>query len=445
MTSTSAIRTALDPDLAGRLRRGDSDLLAHLDQLQGEFDGVEAEVRAFLPETDRFARLRRKAQKLLERYPEPAERPPLFGLPVGVKDIFHVEGFATAAGAGEPSDAIQGPQADAVTRLKEAGALILGKTVTTEFAYFAPGPTRNPHNLEHTPGGSSSGSAAAVAAGLSPLTLGTQTIGSVIRPAAFCGVVGFKPSYGRVSRAGLIPLARSVDHVGTFTPDAATAAAAAAVLCYDWKAQDVERQPVLAVPDGPYLEFAEPEGRQHFERAVEHLQAAGLELQRVDALSEFEQVRRAHSTIVAGEAARAHSAWFDTYADRYHPTTLELIERGRAITDDELEPARDSRLRLRARLERSMARHGIDLWLAPAAPGPAPHGLESTGDPVMNLPWTHSGLPVIGLPAGTNDSGLPLALQFVGRWYADEALLAWAPALEAELARFADSENKGSA
>ncbi len=409
--------------LAEGLRSGEADLLEHVNALEAKFESHEPTVQAFLAEPDRFGRLREEANQLLEGHEDPQNRPLLFGVPVGVKDVFHVEGFPTAAGAGPPKEILQGNEAEVVSRLKRAGALILGKTVTTEFAYFAPGPTRNPHNPEHTPGGSSSGSAAAVAAGLSFLTLGTQTIGSVIRPAAFCGVVGFKPSYGRVARSGLIPLADSVDHVGFFTTDVAGVRLAASVLCYDWNESEVSDPPVLAAPEGPYLEHTDPTGTKHFDSVCRHLVDRGLEVRWIPALQDFEQIREAHDTIVAGEAARAHKRWFSQYEGNYHPKTLELILRGREISDDRLLLARDRRLRLRHRLMDRMDQAGIDLWLAPAAPGPAPHGLESTGDPVMNLPWTHSGLPALGLPAGLDDSALPLGIQLIGRWFEDELLL----------------------
>ncbi|MBI4771596.1 MAG: amidase, partial [Chloroflexi bacterium] len=234
------------PDLAGALRNGDLPLTTYLAALEAHFSAREPAVLAFLPEPDRFDRLRREAAALLERYPDPDARPPLFGAPVGVKDIFHVAGFPTRAGSRLPPEALAGPEADSVRALKAAGALILGKTVSTEFAYFGPGPTRNPHAPDHTPGGSSSGSAAAVAAGLCPLALGTQTIGSIIRPAAFCGVVGFKPGYERVSRAGVIPLSPSLDHVGVFAAEVAGVALAARVLVGDWRLEIGDRgQPVV--------------------------------------------------------------------------------------------------------------------------------------------------------------------------------------------------------
>ena len=193
-------------------------------------------LEAMLPEPDRLERLRAEAIALAEKYPDPDNRPPLYGLLVAVKDIFHVSGFVTRAGTVVPPELFAGSEAEMVVKLKEAGALILGKSVTTEFAYFEPGPTRNPRNPDHTPGGSSSGSAAAVAAGYCALALGTQTIGSVTRPAAFCGIVGFKPTLDRLPTAGLIYFSRTIDHVGLFTQDVDGMALAAASLCRGWRA-----------------------------------------------------------------------------------------------------------------------------------------------------------------------------------------------------------------
>ena len=181
MTDTATTSSGELIDLARNLRSGALSVEEYLGRLQLHFDPREGQLRAFLPETGRFDRLRDEAKALQFRYPRPEERPPLYGVPVGIKDIFHVDGYPTKAGSRLPEDELGGQEAASVSLLKEVGALILGKTVTTEFAYFAPGPTRNPHHLEHTPGGSSSGSAAAVGAGLAPLALGTQTIGSITR------------------------------------------------------------------------------------------------------------------------------------------------------------------------------------------------------------------------------------------------------------------------
>ena len=420
--------------LAEQLAAGKLALPDYLAELQERFERVEPEIQAFEPEPGRFERLAREAETLLAAYPQADDRPPLFGVPVGIKDIYHVEGFVTRAGTIPPPERLQGPEAEAVHLLKRAGALILGKTVTTEFGYFAPGPTRNPHNQDHTPGGSSSGSAAAVGAGLCSLALGSQTIGSIIRPAAYCGVVGYKPSYGRISRVGMIPLAPTADHTGFLTTDAVSARLAASLLCYDWSSREGRPRPVLGVPEGTYLEYADNVAVDHLHRAIEVLEQAGIVTRPVPMLEDFDQIQRTHRRLVAGEAARVHQRWYADYVETYHPTTLELVKDGMAISDDELVAARDSCLVLRHQVTRLMDEYGIDMWITPSATGPAPKGLANTGDPVMNLPWSHAGLPALGLPAGLAPNGLPLGVQLVGRWFADEELLAQSLTIELGLA-----------
>jgi Asp-tRNA(Asn)/Glu-tRNA(Gln) amidotransferase A subunit family amidase len=422
-------------DLSQRLRSGELDLLQYMRHVEQVFEVREPQVRAFLPEEDRFGRLQRQARALLDAFPEPASRPPLFGIPVGVKDIFHVDGFPTRGGSRIPEKHLAGPEAASVSQLKQHGALILGKTVTTEFAYFAPGPTRNPHHLEHTPGGSSSGSAAAVAAGMAPLALGTQTIGSIIRPAAFCGVVGFKPTRERISRDGVIPLAPSLDHIGFFTADVAGAELAASVLLHNWSSSSNPflTRPVLGIPEGPYLARASREGLTQFEMTCERLERAGYTLRRVNAMGNFDEIYRRHNLILAAEAAQVHAEWYERFGDRYHAKTVELVERGRSIEPAALTQALEGRQVLCETITSLMDRDGLDGWITPAAPGPAPLGLKSTGDPVMNLPWTHAGLPAINIPSGVSSDGLPFGAQVVGRWGEDEALLSFAKVLERDL------------
>ncbi len=423
------------PSLLAALRCQPDALLDYLAWLEEQFDEQEPRIQAFVPEEGRFARLRREADQLRQRHPDPAARPPLFGLPIGVKDIFHVDGFVTRAGSRLPEELWRGPEAACVTALRQAGALIVGKTMTTEFAYFAPGPTRNPRQLEHTPGGSSSGSAAAVAAGLCPFALGTQTIGSINRPAAFCGVVGFKPSYGRLSAQGVIPLSPSLDTVGFFTQEVGGAALMAAFLLEGWRdTAPATGDVTLGIPGGAYLEQATAAGRAHFQEDCRRLAAGGFVLKTVDALPDFAEVQRQHRLLVTAEAARGHAAWFKRYEALYHPKTAELIRAGQAYGDAEIDEARGHRFRLRERLMGMMDAHGIDVWLTPSATGPAPHGLQSTGDPVMNLPWTNAGLPTLTIPSGTDEGGRPLAVQLVGRWQQDERLLPFGMAIEAALA-----------
>jgi Asp-tRNA(Asn)/Glu-tRNA(Gln) amidotransferase A subunit family amidase len=333
-----------------------------------------------------------------------------------------------------PQDVLAGQEAQSVTQLKQAGALILGKTVTTEFAYFAPGPTRNPHNLAHTPGGSSSGSAAGVAAGLCPLALGTQTIGSVIRPASFCGVVGFKPSFGRISVEGVIPVSVSLDHVGCFTQDVAGAILAAQALVPDWnEIQSKPDRPVLGVPDGPYLEKTSTEGLAHFKATQQKLVQAGYEIRPIKAMADFEDIVNRHKTLMAAEMAMVHQEWFAQYKELYRPETVDLIQRGQQVSAEMLEQCLAGQKQLRKDLMSMMVEQGIDMWVAPAAVGSAPATLESTGDPIMNLPWTQAGLPAINLPTGLAENGLPLGLQLVAGWQEDENLLGWAGQIAKEI------------
>jgi len=388
---------------------------------------VDTKIRAFVPEDGREERVREAALAIEAEYAGPSDRPPLYGVPIGVKDVFRVDGLETRAGSDLPPEVLAGPEASAVIRLREAGGVILGKTVTTELAYFDPGPTRNPRDTDHTPGGSSSGSAAAVAAGLCPLALGTQTVGSVIRPAAFCGVVGFTPTYGRVPTDGVLPVSPAVDRVGWFTQVLADARPVAAVLCEDWRVLPEPREhPTLGVPEGPYLEQASDAGLAAFEEHVDLL-AEAYDIERVPVLEDIEAINRRHEELMAAEMAIAHGEWYDAYADRYADVTSALIERGRSVRSGDIARDRRGRTDLRETVESRMDEAGVDAWITPAAPGPAPEGIEDTGDPVMNLPWSHAGLPAVSIPAGNTDDGLPLGIQCVARPGADEDLLAWGP------------------
>ena len=417
------------------LRSGQLTFPDFLSQVEARFLEREPDVLAFLPDEGRFGRLHDDAETLVLSYPDLIARPILFGTLVGVKDIFHVEGFTTQAGSRLPSDLLQGAEAKSVTRLKEVGALILGKTVTTEFAYFFPGPTRNPHHPEHTPGGSSSGSAAAVAAGFCHLALGTQTIGSIIRPAAFCGVVGFKPTYDRISREGVIPLSPSLDHVGFFTADVDTSKRVASVLVESWKSETPGRKPALGIPEGSYLDSASDDALAWFNSICDSLAQAGYELRRVPIMPEFQEVRTRHDVIMSAEAAQVHANWFDKYADLYSAKFTELIKRGQSISDSQLQEAFTARDALREQITKTMNDNNIDLWISPPTIGPAPKGLDSTGDPVMNLPWTQIGFPAINLPSGKTADGLPMGFQVIGKWNMDETLLAWAEDLEKVVSR----------
>jgi Asp-tRNA(Asn)/Glu-tRNA(Gln) amidotransferase A subunit family amidase len=261
-----------------------------------------------------------------------------------------------------------------------------------------------------------------------PLALGTQTIGSINRPAAFCGVVGYKPSYERISRSGVIPLSASFDHVGLIAQDVPCAALAASVLGKQWQAPSSGgRRPTLGIPKGPYLQHASTAGLAQFERDWRALAEVGYAIKTVEVLTNFDEIVARHRALMAAEAARFHAKWYKQHANLYHAETVALIEEGRKIPAEIVRTSREGRERVRHTLLAAMAHHDVDLLIAPAARGVAPSGLESTGDPIMNLPWTHAGLPTVNVPTGRDeDTGLPYSMQLVGRWYEDEKLLAWA-------------------
>ncbi len=243
-------------------------------------------------------------------------------------------------------------------------------------------------------------------------------------------MVGYKPSYGRIPVAGVIPLAPSLDHVGIFSNRVADAGEAAALLCSSWRPAAGRRRPILGLPEGPLLARASSAAQAHFRQVCEQLASTAFELRSVPAFRDLGAIEARHRLILAAEAARVHRDWYEEFRDLYQPPTRELVEAGRRVSEAELTAALAGPRRLRDELTRLMQRHCVDLWLSPAAPGPAPRGLDSTGDPVMNLPWTHAGLPTLSLPAGRIGPGMPMGLQLAAGWHRDESLLAWSLELE---------------
>ncbi len=421
-------------ELAKKLGSGELPLTEHLASTEKTIRRLEPDIQALVPEKNRFTRLEQEANELEKRFPHPEKRPPLYGIPVGIKDIIHVQGFPTRAGSKLPPDILTGPEAACATLLKKAGALILGKTVTTEFAYAASGPTKNPHDLSRTPGGSSSGSAAAVAAGYCALAIGTQTVGSVIRPASFCGIVGFKPSQGRISTQGVIPFSPTLDQVGFLCPHAKDIALAASILCTDWKGiAAMERPLILGLPMGPYLDKADAPTLNILDKFIKSLEKCGHRVKPVQALANFEAIAANHRALMAHEAAKIHKNWHAEFSGLYHPVTTAIIEKGREISPSRAERLRQQGPGLRNELEGLMDSHGLDAWICPSSTGPAPKGFGTTGDPVMNLPWTSAGLPVASLPVMRSGEGLPLGLQLVGRFMKEEKLAATAEAMAADI------------
>lgn len=394
---------------------------------------VDGRVRALVEETDLHGRFSRAAEELEARFPNPEARPPLFGMPLGVKDIINVDGLPTRAGSTLPAAEFGGPEATAVRRLRDAGALVLGKTTTTEFAFSEPTPTANPRAPGHTPGGSSSGSAAAVAAEMTPLALGTQTVDSIVTPAAYCGVVGFKPTYGRVPIDGVVPFAPSMDTIGVLSRDVAGTAAAARIMSDDWQSPSRKVSAVLGIPASQYLAKVDREALRSFEGTCDRLRIAGWELVPTDVLEDIDGISARHRRLIAREFADQHRTWFAKYRQRYRPRTAALIQEGSALDRDVVPVGVASAERLRQEIHDHMDPLSIEAWITPAAVGPAPVGLEFIGDPIMSVPWTHARLPVLALPAGSTAEGLPLGIQLVGRSDADEDLLALAESVESVL------------
>jgi aspartyl-tRNA(Asn)/glutamyl-tRNA(Gln) amidotransferase subunit A len=348
-------------------------------------------------------------------------RGPLHGVPVGIKDIFHVAGMTTTCGAAPAFHTTATADAASVARLRAAGAVVLGKAHTTEFAYFEPGPTRNPWNPAHTPGGSSSGSAAAVAARMAPLALGTQTVGSVLRPAAYCGVVGFKGTYDLIPTDGVVPLAWSFDHVGVFARRVADVALAVEVLAAHAPGVPAPRPPRLAVAP-ELLERATPEVAALIRATAERFARAGATVREVTLPASFADVHAAGRSVLEVEAAAYHEELYRVHAAQYRPRTRELIAAGLSRPAVAYVRAQRARLAFRRDVMPLLAAH--DALLSPTAPSPAPEGLGATGDPWFCAPWSFAGVPAISLPIGVSSLGLPHAIQLVGAADEDAAILA---------------------
>jgi Asp-tRNA(Asn)/Glu-tRNA(Gln) amidotransferase A subunit family amidase len=360
---------------------------------------------------------------------------PLRGMPVAFKDIFDTVDLPTQYGS--PVYAGHRPAADAsaVVMSRQAGGIVIGKTVTTQFASLVPSATRNPRNLAHTPGGSSAGSAAAVAAAMVPIAFGTQTAGSVIRPASFCGVAAFKPSYRLIPMVGVKDVAWHLDTAGLFGASVADVAfATAAILQRDLRVDG-------ATPPSPRIGLARthlwPQASPAMQRAVELAaqiaQTAGAKVSELTLSPIVEDAYEAQFTIQDYENIRALAFEYDRHRDRIDPLLRAQLGRASAISADEYDAARRLASRGRQLLADAMADH--DVILTPSAPGAAPHGFATTGDPMFNRLWTLMGAPCINVAGLNDDNGLPLGIQIVGRFGRDRAALEAALFVEQAIAR----------
>ena len=373
---------------------------------------------------------------------------PLSGIPVAIKDIIATSDMPTTNGSAIYRDHIPAADAWVVERLRNLGATIFGKTVTTEFAWRHPGPTVNPWNTDHTPGGSSSGSAAAVAAGLVPLALGSQTLGSMIRPAAFNGVVGLKPSFGAIPRVGVHPLSPSLDHVGLFARRVDDVALALSLLAGTSEG-DLHGRPLPAfqvdleqgiVPfDKPrigivrFQKFVRAELAQQkvFEATIASAREAGAILEDLP-LAEYDSENwPAINTIMSSEGAAIFSSLIERYPDRTSDELKSQVERGKALSAIDYLAAKATQQKWRKALPDDMS--GFDALLTLPAFGEAPRGLDWTGDAEYCAPWTLLGFPAVTLPAGIGPNGLPLGIQIVGRYREDLRVLRIAKWMEIAL------------
>ncbi len=338
----------------------------------------------------------------------------LSGIPFGVKDIIETRGLLTEYGSPIYKGRIGTEDAAIIRELRQRGGILLGKTETTAFAYRTPPPTRNPRDLEHTPGGSSSGSAAAVAAGMVPFTIGEQTQGSVLRPASYCGVTGFKPSYGLLSMDGVLPFAKSLDTLGFFThtPDDM-------LLLWESMGHPVGRAEnfILAAPDP--LPEVEPAMETAFRRTLSTVRAAGVSIQSLDIAGMLAKLAIESRTVMFYEGARFHQQRFNEYGSKL-ADLADLVRDGLQISEGRYDEARRYIAECKGRVAEMYKTTPV--ILVPAATGPAPLGLASTGDARMNSPWTALGTPAISIPLPVA-SGLPLGLQLTAAHGQDARLL----------------------
>lgn len=376
-----------------------------------------------------FARLAPDARERA-RFADLAPLPlPLQGVPVAIKDIIDTGDLGTEYGSPIFAGHVPKEDANCVARLKAAGAIVIGKTVTTEFAHLTPQATRNPRDPRRTPGGSSSGSAAAVADGMVPVALGTQTGGSVIRPASYCGVFGFKSSIGRTDTRGMHELASSLDTVGWFARTALDLSLLGQVLLCDGRpSPSLPVRPRLACAVSPFDAAASAAALRARDDACARLAAAGADVIRIELPAAFGDLNAVHRRIVSTEAARAFRRYAEQHPDKLSPALRAFIAEGR---DNEAgyEEARAIAKEARRTLARLMT--DVDALVMPAATGEAPLGLDSTGDATFSLFWSLLGPPCATIPAAVGESGLPIGVQFIGRTGQDEALLSlveWAAA-----------------
>jgi aspartyl-tRNA(Asn)/glutamyl-tRNA(Gln) amidotransferase subunit A len=424
---------------ASAIRKGELTPVDLLDQCLERIDKLEERIRAWvLVDRDRS---RADAVRLTDELKRGLDRGPMHGIPIGVKDLFDVFDWPTAAGSKRWAHSYARQDCPVIARLRQAGAVMMGKTVTVAYAAFDPPPTRNPWNAGRTPGGSSSGSAAAVACGMCLAALGSQTGGSITRPASYCGVYGLKPTFGSVSLEGVVPFAPSFDHGGMIAGSVRNLALSMQPIAGIGDpgpgpakfAADIGK-PVrksLGLPGGFFDTQAEPVMATAFGQLVDRLRRKGWSIEPAPLPPAVAEIPRNHRLIMSIEGLAFHRERWQRYPDDYPPKLTDLLREGLTVTATDYETARRHHRELRSEMANRVP-SGIAAFLAPATQGPPPDP-STTGTPLFQAPWSYMGLPTVSLPFAWTDDGQPLCLQVAGRTWGEAELIAVAAALEADI------------
>jgi aspartyl-tRNA(Asn)/glutamyl-tRNA(Gln) amidotransferase subunit A len=414
------------------IQRGELTPLDLVERCLQQIDRHESDIRAWVLVDADSARA--QARRAGDEIAAGRSRGPLHGIPLGIKDIIDVEGWPTRCGSSIPPATAAAQDAALVARLRAAGAILLGKTVTTEWASFDPPPTRNPWNAERTPGGSSSGSAAAVASRMCLGAIGSQTGGSIVRPASYCGVAGLKPTYGRVSVRGVSPLAFHMDHPGPIARTAADLAMLLSAIAGEdrddplsagapaevYAIGDSGAAPTLGLIAQDAFVRADAQVQDVVRNAIDSLSQHGALTRSVTLPESFVNLVGMHRRIMAVEAAHAHRHWFPDRRAEYGPKIASLLDEGLECPAIDYAMAVEHQARWRAKAEAELA--GVDAWLMPATDTTAPRR-DSTGNPQFQAIWSYAGLPVVSLPCALAEDGMPVAVQLIGRSFGEGALL----------------------
>ena len=422
-------------EAAKQIKSRDLSPVELVESLLSQYDSLEPSLNAWVY-LDREALLA-DAQQKQEELEKGVNVGPLHGVPIGLKDIYYTAGIPTTACSKVYEGFVPEYDATTVTLLKNAGAIMMGKTVTTEFACMDPSPTKNPWNPAHTPGGSSSGSAVAVATRMCPAALGSQTVGSVLRPASYNGVVGFKPTFGRVSRYGVIPVSWSLDHVGWMARSVEDAALLMQVMAVADPNEPItvglpadDFMAGLASPSAPHIglirrffyDNSDEETRKHTDGIVDQLSRAGATIEEIPLPDSIDTAMEDQRTIMAVEGAAFHQPMYERQSQDYQPKLREMLRQGLATDGQTYSRALERRQQFTAEMQALAGK--ADVLLTPSTPTPALPDITNTGNTMFQGPWTSCGLPVITIPSGLATSGLPFGIQLASAPFSEPKLLA---------------------